>query len=445
MQEFLSSVLLFAGLSNEDLARLGRMVEEIHLTAGQKLFKEGTDGQHAYVIWSGQMEVYKETSEGTVTLAVLESRDILGEMSLVEHGPRTASARAKTDATLLVISRNQFYSLLENSSAAALAMLHTIIKRLRATEHMLRENEKLAQLGTITASVAQELDAPAENTQKGAEQLRDVMGELAEVRLRLYQLNLSNEQIKHLFDLERRLYRQAKTSLKVDAIEQRDLEIQIETVLADLGVMEAMNLAPMLVNLGYNGKQLATLAQNFTTSELLVVLVWLSKAYQMYTYCEQVRQGAMRVFDISQALKTYSDMEETNPEEFDLYDELEDALMNFRNELKAGVRVQRDYDKNLPTIYGYPEELNQVFVHVIDNAIAAMKGYGKITVRTYREKDFNVVEIEDDGPGIPSEIQRKVFDPFFTTKEPGEGMGLGLHISQKIITQKHGGDRKSVV
>jgi len=239
--------------------------------------------------------------------------------------------------------------------------------------------------------------------------------------------------------LEKRLYRQAKTSLKVDAIEQRDLEIQIETVLEDLGVMEAMNLAPMLVNLGYDGKQLASLAQNFTTHELLVALVWLSKAYQMYTYCEQVRQGAMRVFDISQALKTYSDLEESTGAEFDLYDELEDALMNFRNELKAGVRVKREYDKKLPTIYGYPEELNQVFVHIIDNAIAAMKGFGTITVRTHRENEFNVVEIEDDGPGISPEIQRKVFDPFFTTKEPGEGMGLGLHISQKIITQKHGG------
>ena len=145
MEEFLSNVLLFAGLSKQDLARLSQMVEELHLSAGQKLFNDGSDGQHAYVIWSGQMEVYKDTVEGLVTLAVLESGDILGEMSLVEHGPRMASARAKTNAVLLAISREQFYNLLENSSAAALAMLHTIISRLRATEHMLRENEKLAQ------------------------------------------------------------------------------------------------------------------------------------------------------------------------------------------------------------------------------------------------------------------------------------------------------------
>jgi len=439
MREFLSHVLLFAGLSEEDLDRLLDIVEEVYLATGDQLFAEGDSGGHAYVIYRGQMDVVKNSPEGEVILATLKKGDILGEMSLVEEGPRTAGAKARTNCTLLAISREQFYTLLETSSVAALAMLQTIISRLRSTETMLRESEKLAQLGTITESVAHELDDPASSTQYGAEELREVMAQLAPVRLRLYELGLSPQQLNLLFGVERQLHRQAKSVLKLDEVEQRDMEILLERVLTELGLADAMNIAPMLVNLGYNERKLRELAQNFTVEELMVALIWLSKSYQMYSLLEQIRRGSTRVADISQALKTYSVIEESTPEDVDIYDELEDALMEFRHELKAGVRIKRDYAEELPIIKGYPEELYQVFVHLIDNAIDAMSHQGTIKLRTHQENGEITIQVEDTGPGIPSSIQPKVFEPFFTTKEPGEGMGLGLHISKKIISEMHNG------
>ncbi|MDM8520238.1 ATP-binding protein [Anaerolineales bacterium HSG6] len=439
-QDFLSNVLLFAGLSGDDLISLTQMVEEVHLEEGDELFKEGSSGDHAYVIRYGQIDVFKAAPEGEKVLAVLGEGEILGEMSLVEKGPRTAGARARNDSLLLAISREHFYQLLETSSAAALGILQTIIKRLRSTESMLRESEKLAQLGTITASVAHELDDPAASTQKGAEQLREVMNQLGPVRLRLYEIGLSLPQLDVLFTLEKRLHRQASSMIKMDEVEQRDREIQLEDALTGLGISDAMNIAPMLVNLNYTAAQVDDLAEKFTPSQLMVALIWLSKSYQMYSLLEKIRQGSRRVADISQALKTYSDMEEATFDEVDIYDELEDALLNFRRELKAGVSIQRDYDRNLPSVHGYPDELNQMLVHLIDNAIDAMGYQGTITLRTYQQDHQIVVEIEDDGPGIPSSLQNRVFDPFFTTKEPGEGMGLGLHISQKIVNQMHSGE-----
>jgi signal transduction histidine kinase len=437
--EFLSNVLLFAGLSEDDLIRLSQMVEEVHLEEGDELFKEGSSGDHAYIIWYGQVEIFKDSPEGEKALAVLGQGEILGEMSLVEEGPRTAGARARGETVLFAISREQFYSLLENSSAAAIAMLHTIIKRLRSTESMLRESEKLAQLGTITASVAHELDEPAANTQSGAEELRDVMSQLGPVRLKLYEINLTLPQLDVLFTLEKRLHRQASSPIKMDEVEQRDREVELEETLQNVGITDAMNIAPMLVNLNYDAKQVEELAEKFKADQLTVALIWLTKSYQMYSLLEKIRQGARRVADISQALKTYSDMEDAMFDEVDIYDELEDAFLNFRRELKTGVVIHREYDRNLPAFQGYPDELNQVLVHIISNAIDAMNGHGTIIIRTFQENRQIVVQIEDDGPGIPSSIQPKVFDPFFTTKEPGEGMGLGLHISKKIISQMHGG------
>jgi signal transduction histidine kinase len=110
-----------------------------------------------------------------------------------------------------------------------------------------------------------------------------------------------------------------------------------------------------------------------------------------------------------------------------------------RSQLKTGITIQRDYDENLPNIQAYGSELNQVWTNIIDNAIKAMNGHGKINIKTFREDPWLVVKICDTGHGIQKENQAKVFDPFFTTKAPGEGTGLGLNISHNIIVQKHRG------
>jgi signal transduction histidine kinase len=109
------------------------------------------------------------------------------------------------------------------------------------------------------------------------------------------------------------------------------------------------------------------------------------------------------------------------------------------HKLKQGVSIKREYAPNLPRIEAYASELNQVWTNLIDNAIDAMNGNGEITLRTYEEKDQVVVEIIDNGPGIPKEIQPRIYEPFFTTKPPGQGTGLGLHVTHDIVTNRHQG------
>ena len=113
-----------------------------------------------------------------------------------------------------------------------------------------------------------------------------------------------------------------------------------------------------------------------------------------------------------------------------------------RSRLKNGISVECKYSENLPRIQAYGSELNQVWTNIIDNAIDAMNGKGRITIKTYKENQHLVVELKDSGPGIPGDIQSKIFDPFFTTKSVGKGTGLGLNISHNIIVQKHKGEIK---
>ena len=124
----------------------------------------------------------------------------------------------------------------------------------------------------------------------------------------------------------------------------------------------------------------------------------------------------------------------------DVHEGLDNTLIIFQSKLKRGVTVQRHYGEDLPEIQAYASELNQVWTNIIDNAIDAMGGEGTLTIRTRREDEWVVVEIEDDGPGIPDDIRSMVFDPFFTTKGPGAGTGLGLNISRNLVVQRHHGD-----
>ena len=112
----------------------------------------------------------------------------------------------------------------------------------------------------------------------------------------------------------------------------------------------------------------------------------------------------------------------------------------YKGHTVRGIDVKRAYAPDLPRIQAYGGELNQVWTNLIDNAADALEGHGDITIRTSASEDMVIVDIEDNGPGIPKEYQQKIFDPFFTTKPPGEGTGLGLNISYGIVVQKHHGD-----
>ena len=121
-----------------------------------------------------------------------------------------------------------------------------------------------------------------------------------------------------------------------------------------------------------------------------------------------------------------------------MHDGLENTLVILRHKIKASIRVARDYAADLPRIEAYGSELNQVWTNIIDNAVGAMQGQGELILRTYVRKNEVVVEIGDNGPGIPPEVQPRIFEPFYTTKPPGVGTGLGLHITYNIVNRHHG-------
>jgi len=242
-----------------------------------------------------------------------------------------------------------------------------------------------------------------------------------------------------LLTLDRRAQEKAKKPDYLDALTRSDREMEWEDWLAENGLANPWVAAPILVNLGYGQEELATLLADFTPPQLATALEWLECSYTIYGLTEEIGHGTQRISEIVRALKSYAYLDQAPRQMVNLHDGLDNTLIILRSKLQSGVTVQRDYAADLPLIDAFGSELNQVWTNLIDNSIDAMNGKGEISLRTRREGEWVVVEIEDNGPGIPPAVQSKIFDPFFTTKPPGQGTGMGLNISHNIIVQRHKG------
>lgn len=317
--------------------------------------------------------------------------------------------------------------------------LRDLEKAFLEQEVMLRQSEKLATLGKLSAGLAHELNNPASAAQRGAEQLLSVFRRLQKNHLKIYQFNLSPKQLDSLLQIDAYVKEKSKEPEHPNPLDRSDREYQIESWLEKQGVEDAWELAHLIVNLGYSIQELEAIQESITPPIFKVAIDWGVCLYQIYTLLEEIGMGAGRVIEIVKALKSYTYLDQAPNQAVNIHEGLDNTLVILRSKLKHGVIVHREYAENLPAIQAYGSELNQVWTNLIDNAIDAMDGQGELTLRTSFDDQWVYVEIEDQGSGIPENVLPHIFDPFFTTKPVGRGTGLGLNISHNIIVQKHKG------
>ena len=405
----------------------------------EELFAEGDAGDRAYVIESGTIEIIKASGDRSVLLAVRDAGEVIGEMSLIEDAPRMASARARVPSRLLAVPRDVLDELSRRSSTAARALFEIVVGRLRSTTSMLRQSEKMAQLGTMTAGVAHELNNPASAVQRGAAELARVLSELESAWNAVAAAGVPAASMMRLEELsgparsERRL---------MSALERSDLEAELEELLEDRGVRSSWELAPTLAEAaiapGALSEAIAGLDGDALEVAVSLTVAKLRSADLLY----EVGEGAQRISAIVRALKSYSFLDQAPVQEVDIHRGIEDTLLILRSKL-GGLEVVKDFDLTIPKLEAWAGELNQVWTNLIDNAADVLEDDGgKIVIRTRADRGHVRVEVEDNGPGMPGSVREHVFEPFFTTKAPGKGTGLGLDISYRIVVDRHRGDMR---
>ena len=429
---------LFSGLSEQDLDSLSAYTEPLSVDAGTALIEEGAPGDAAYVVTDGEFEVVKKSDVQDIVIAVREGGEVFGEMALLDHAPRTATVRATRDSHVLKIGGDAFQQMLANSPSAALTILKTISARLRQNEGLLRQTEKMAALGTLSAGLAHELNNPAAAVRRSAGQLRAAITSWSTLTTTLAHCSLTHAQLTEIDRLKRRTESRDATATGLDPLTQSDRESAIQEWLEQLGIEEAWELAPALVSAGWELNALEKVGEKFPADILKVVASWLAAGATAYALLDEIGMGTERLSEIVKSVKAYSYLDQGPVQEVDIHQGLENTLVILRHKMKEGITVKRDFAPDLPHIEAHGSELNQVWTNILDNAVDAMQGRGEITLRTRLDGDCVEVDIQDNGPGIPAEIQKRIFEPFFTTKPPGSGTGLGLHIAYTIVNNHHG-------
>jgi len=430
---------LFQGLSDEELQKLMDMAEPVSLRAGDILIKQGELGDAAYVLLKGDFEVQKQSGQSLIKIDVRNPGDVVGEMALLSRAPRSASVIAKTDGEALRIPQEAFEKLLSSSTTAAMAVLHWVMARLAQNESLLHQQEKMAALGTMSAGLAHELNNPAAAAQRSASQLKETQSKWLSLTHQFERVAFKEKKTDWLDDFMQEASHHFESPLKLEALEKIDLVDQLQVWLEASGVESPWELAPAMVNFGWDSALLEKLRDNLSPSLFSLSIQWLGTGCLMMGLLSEVLQTTERISQIVRAVKSYTYLDQAPLLEVDVHDGLENTLIIMQHKLKKGVAVKREYSSNLPRIEAYASELNQVWTNIIDNAIDAMNGRGEIKIKTYEQDNRVIVEITDNGPGIPEDIQLRIFEPFFTTKAPGHGTGLGLHISHDIVVNRHRG------
>ncbi len=429
-REALRASDLFRDLPDDDLDRLATLVEPVRVAAGESLLREGDAGDSLFVIAAGEVDVVRGTGVDELPLARVGPGSIQGEMSLLESRPRNATVRAVTAVDALRLPRAALFELLETRPEAALAMIRTTLSRLRSTEALLGQREKLASLGTLAAGLAHELNNPAAAIRRSVEAL----GEQLEARNRAAKV-LAAVDTPRLAGL---VAARPGGDVPTGALDRADRTDAMADLLGTLGATDPDASAAGLVAAGWTPDEVERALTPYRDDAIDAAIAWMESVATARALVGEVTMAATRISEIVRATKGYAYLDQAPVQRVDVCEGIADTLVILRHRLK-GIDVEEHYAANMPQIEAYGGELNQVWTNLIDNAVDALDGRGTISVSADHAEEGGVaVRICDDGPGIPVDVLPRLFEPFFTTKGPGIGTGLGLHIAHQVVA-RHGG------
>ncbi|MEM1095402.1 MAG: ATP-binding protein [Bacteroidota bacterium] len=441
--DHLRHVDLFAELSEDDLANEIRGTIR-HLAAGEVLFHDGDPATHFYVVLRGVIRVTRTVQGADIPLIDFGAGMSGGEVPLLMGTQHIARGFALTDTTVFLITADKFWAMMGACPTVREKVLAHAAERMHQLQTLSFQREKLVSLGTMSAGLAHELNNPASAARRFAQNLTETLRDFDYHATMLLKAAMFKDLANEPDDPFARLHEVIDLDLELRPIELSEREDDLGDWLEDLGIPDPWRAASTLAAVGYTQPWLEAFAEGVVPEHVPNFVQWMVRDVEMQQLSRDLDESTTRISDLVTAMKSYTYMDRgVSRQEVDLHAGIKNTLTILKHRLrKKAVIITKTLAPDLPLVHAFGGELNQVWTNLLDNAIAAVpQEGGTIHIRTRRDPHFPevIVEIEDNGTGIAPDVLPRIFEPFFTTKGVGEGTGLGLDVTHRIVVNRHGG------
>jgi len=440
----LRSLFLFEKLSDEQLNWLCNEGHVITVEPGV-VYKQGDPATCFYVLIEGAVVLSQRVGADDVEVTRTEQPGVYAgawQAYMGERAPKTYNntLRAIAPSRFFELGADTFGQMMHDWFPMALHLLEGLFFGIRNVQAAVGQRERLLALGSLSAGLTHELNNPAAAAVRATASLRERVAGMRHKLALIAKGPYDRATLHTLIRLQEESVERLAKAPTLTPLEASDREDDLGDWFDAHSIGGGWELAPTFVQAGLDVAWLDQVAGTVDTSTLEGAIRWLNYTVETEMLMNEIEDATERISTLVGAARQYSQMDRAPYRVIDVHELLDSTLLMLSRKIGDRITVVKDYDRSLPSVPAYAAELNQVWTNLIDNAVAAMEGEGTLTIRTARDNDFLLVEICDTGPGVPAEIQERIFQPFFTTKPVGEGTGLGLDISWRIVVNKHHGD-----
>jgi signal transduction histidine kinase len=442
----IGSLFLFEKLTPEQLGRLCSEGRVERFEPGP-VYAEGDPATCFYVMVEGTVVLSRRVGGDDVEVTRTSQRGVYSGAWQAYLGDRVpqvynSSMRVTEPTRFFVLPAGTFAALIQDWFPMALHLLEGLFFGQKSTQSAINQRERLLALGSLSAGLTHELNNPAAAAVRATATLRERVAKMRHKLAVIAQGSYSPEVMANLIDIQERTAERVAKAPTLSPLEASDREDELTDWLDDHGIQEGWRIAPTFVQAGLDADWLDQIAAAVTEEVLPSAIGWLNYTVETELLMDEINDSTNRISHLVDAAKQYSQLDRAPFRNADVHELLDSTLLMLSGKIGRRIKVVKEYDRTLPEIPAYPAELNQVWTNLIDNAVSAINGAGgegTLTVRTAPDHDRLLVEFRDTGVGILPENRGRIFDPFFTTKPVGEGTGLGLDISWRIVVNKHHG------